>query len=295
MDDPERLPADFMHSVSLMGSGLSRLIKGQVLQNKKATRADLYEVEQGAGDYCSLIYMYVHTYISVQRTLHKHSIKLQKITFVQTPVQIPVRMHVQMHDVYVMMFCLPGRFPGWTDGRGKGPWEVADPTRLLTELNRAQFPPDIGLRVRSCAALQSKQKVHGAEKMADQINLLSTGLIKVMASTLPPLQRVAIGKISDACAGFWEVQFTVGEGKRYEKLMIEGLCLLERGFPSYQIHTTIFHYCVHIASHWRKFGPPRLCNCFVFERHIGAMVSTIQSRGLYVASGLLIQCGAHII
>ena len=182
-----------------------------------------------------------------------------------------------------MMFCLPGRFPGWTDGRGKGPWEVADPTRLLTELNRAQFPPDIGLRVRSCAALQSKQKVHGAEKMADQINLLSTGLIKVMARTLPPLQRVAIGKISDACAGFWEVQFTVGEGKRYEKLMIEGLCLLERGFPSYRIQTTIFHYCVHIASHWRKFGPPRLCNCFVFERHIRAMVSTIQSNGLYVA------------
>ena len=49
MNDPERLPADFMHSVSLMGSGLSRLIKGQVLQNKKATRADLYEVEKRAG------------------------------------------------------------------------------------------------------------------------------------------------------------------------------------------------------------------------------------------------------
>ena len=173
-----------------------------------------------------------------------------------------------------------GRFPGWTDGpAGKGPWEVTDPTCLLTELNRAQFPPDIGLRVRSCAALKSNQKVHGAEKMADQINLLSTGLIKIMARTLPPLQRVAIGKISDACAGFWKVQFTVGEGKRYEKLMLEGLCLLERGFPSYQIHTTIFHYCVHIAPHWKKFGPPRLCNCFVFERHIGAMVSTRSKAG----------------
>ena len=184
---------------------------------------------------------------------------------------------------------MPDRFPALTDKeafvnpRGKGPWEVNDPERLLEEFNSSEFPPDIGLRVRSCAALKADQKVHGTEKMADQINLLSTGLIKIMARTLPPLQRVAIGKISDACAGFWEVQFTVGEGKRYEKLMIEGLCLLERGFPSYQIHTTIFHYCVHIASHWRKFGPPRLCNCFVFERHIGAMVSTIQSRGLYVA------------
>ena len=183
------------------------------------------------------------------------------------------------------------RFPGLTDRAAfvrtngtKGPWEVKDPERLLEEFNRSKFPPDVGLRVRSCAALKSCQKVHGAEKMADEINLLSTGLLKIMARTLPPLQQVAIGKISDSCAGFWRVQFTVGEGKRYEKLMLEGLCLLERGFPSYKIQTTIFHYCVHIASHWRKFGPPRLCNCFVFERHIGAMVCTIQSRGLYVAS-----------
>ena len=186
--------------------------------------------------------------------------------------------------------CAIGRFPGLADKatfvspQGKGPWELKDPKSILKEFNSSKFPPNVGLRVRSCAALESKQKVHGTEKMADQINLLATGLIKIMARSLPPLQRVAIGMISDACSGFWKVQFTVGEGKRCEKLMLEGLCLLERGFPSYTIHTTIFYYCVHIASHWRKFGPPRLCNCFVFERHIGAMVSTLQSRGLYVAS-----------
>ena len=49
MEDPQRLPADFMHSVSLVSSGLSRLLKGQILKNKKATRADLYEVEKRAG------------------------------------------------------------------------------------------------------------------------------------------------------------------------------------------------------------------------------------------------------
>ena len=32
MEDPERLPADFMHSVSLVSSGLSRLLKGQILK-----------------------------------------------------------------------------------------------------------------------------------------------------------------------------------------------------------------------------------------------------------------------
>ena len=85
------------------------------------------------------------------------------------------------------------RFPGLTDRAAfvrtngtKGPWEVKDPERLLEEFNRSKFPPDVGLRVRSCAALKSCQKVHGAEKMADEINLLSTGLLKIMARTLPP-------------------------------------------------------------------------------------------------------------
>ena len=195
---------------------------------------------------------------------------------------------------------MPGRFPELTDREafvrrgGKGPWEIKDPTRVLEEFNTSKFPADVGLRVRSCAALKAEQKVHGTEKMADQINLLTTGLIKIMARTLPPLQQVAIGKISDACAGFWKVQFTVGEGKQYEKDMLEGLCLLERAFPSYKVHDSIAHYCVHIVFHWRKFGPPRLMNCFVFERHIGAMVSTIQSRGLYVVSSLLVLSVVHL-
>ena len=49
MEDPERLPADFMHSVSLLASGLTKMIKGQVLKGKKATKGDLYDVETRGG------------------------------------------------------------------------------------------------------------------------------------------------------------------------------------------------------------------------------------------------------
>ena len=65
---------------------------------------------------------------------------------------------------------MPDRFPALIDKeafvnpRGKGPWEVNDPERLLEEFNSSEFPPDIGLRVRSCAALKADQKVHGPRR-----------------------------------------------------------------------------------------------------------------------------------
>ena len=174
-------------------------------------------------------------------------------------------------------------------------WEVPDAAEFHIFLGYTRFPMDTSVRMRSIAALNPEEKVHGTEKMADKINFMATGLMKIMARGMPVLQRIAIGMMCDAIAGFWRVTFTVGEGKRYEKLMLEGLCLLERAFPSHRIHTMVFHYCVHIASHWRKFGPPRLCNCFVFERHIGAMVLAIQSRGLYVASSFLVHTSALLV
>ena len=151
--------------------------------------------------------------------------------------------------------CAIGRFPGLADKatfvspQGKGPWELKDPTSLLKEFNSSKFPPNVGLRARSCAALESKQKVHGTEKMADQINPLATGLLKVMTRTLPPLQRVGIGMISDACSGFWKVQFTVGEGKRCEKLLLEGAVPPGTGISVVQDpHNNIPLLCTHCFS-----------------------------------------------
>ena len=48
MNDPERLPADFMHSVAQMASGITQVVKGQVLKGKTATKGDLYDVEKRA-------------------------------------------------------------------------------------------------------------------------------------------------------------------------------------------------------------------------------------------------------
>ena len=176
----------------------------------------------------------------------------------------------------------------------KAPWEVTDPGRLLRELNNTKLPADVGVRVRSCAARESKDKVHGTEKMADQINMLASGLLKIMCRTLPPLQLVAVGKLSDAVAGFWRVTFSVQEGKRYEREMKEALALIELAFPLVTVATAVFHYAVHIASHWRYFGPPRLMQCFVFESMIGSMVTSLHSRGRYVV-GLLAFNGIQFI
>ena len=50
MADPERLPADFMHSVARLSSALVSVMLGKFLEGKQATKGDLYDVEKAAGE-----------------------------------------------------------------------------------------------------------------------------------------------------------------------------------------------------------------------------------------------------
>ena len=156
---------------------------------------------------------------------------------------------------------------------------------MINELTAAVFPLNIGLRATSCVATEARYRVHGASKMADTINLYVSGLIKIAARRLPPRQWVAIAKFSDAMRGLWRHHsFTVGEGKILETRLLEACCLLEATFPAIIVQTAIFHFVVHLASHWRKFGPPRQFNCFMFESMLGTMGETIHNLKDYAAS-----------